>query len=388
MNRHPVATARKRALRWAGRLGLVLAGLMIGLIVLELGIRLVTAVEGVPSVSPIDRTDNAQSAPLLLACDCPWIYELNLANPEVNSLGLRGQEITLNELDDVYRVVVLGDSVAYGSHVPLESTFVSLLSQQMNQVAAGVQVLNVSVPSWTAYNEVRSYLDHWRQVDPDLVIVVLVLNDIVNPRRHWPQPVGAYYWQNLPPDAIPNQVYDQELVARYGKASRSSLWDRSALFRTVAAQATTSLRTIRFHRFVHGKLWEVNLTGEDTISIDAWLNYDSPEWQWLRGQYNNLRAALDEDGTKLAIVIVPLSYQLDEAYPYYPQQQILRYCSEAGLNCLDTLPVIRENQTPSPFLDQDQPVRDIWHLSEHGHSVVADAVYQFIREQGLLAEHP
>lgn len=381
-------TVPPRARVWLIRAALVAAGLMAGFLVLELGVRLLTAASRPSGVETGAAGGNQPTIPLVVACDCPWVIELNRDHPEVNSLGLRGSEIDLDQPTDAQRVLILGDSIAYGVFVPAEMTFASLLAQQLNRAGDPVQLLNVSVPSWTPYNEVQSYLGRWRAANPDLVLVVLSLNDVVNPRRHWPQPAGHYYWEDLPADAIPNPVYDQELIARFQRETRPSLWQRSALYRLVTKQIRAAVKSVRFQRWVDGRFWPIFLTGEDTIAVDVWLDYQSPEWQWLRAVYDDLRQALAEDGTRLAIAIVPLAYQMDPAYPYHPQEQILRYCAETETPCLDLLPALRAQGGQENFMGDTGGMLDVWHLSPQGHQVVADEIARFLEQADLLTPAP
>src|SRR5215475_14108546 len=52
------------------------------------------------------------------------VYELNRDYKEVNSFGMRDKEIDINEIKDLYKIAVIGDSHAYSLNVKnIEYTF-------------------------------------------------------------------------------------------------------------------------------------------------------------------------------------------------------------------------------------------------------------------------
>jgi hypothetical protein len=133
---------------------------------------------------------------------------------------------------------------------------------------------------------------------------------------------------------------------------------------------------------VNGRSWPIYLTAEDTLSIRVLLDYDSPEWRWLRSMYDRLRDAVLSDGARWAVVVLPLAYQMDPEYPYLPQEQMRRFCEERDLVCVDALGWLRRHSSEVPFLGG----QDVWHLSEAGHELVAELLVLELDEAGLLPE--
>jgi hypothetical protein len=128
------------------------------------------------------------------------------------------------------------------------------------------------------------------------------------------------------------------------------------------------------------------ITGEDTISIDVLLDRSSAEWKWLSGIYDQLNEAVSKDGAKLVILPFPLAYQLDPEYPFLPQKQILAFCEERSIPCLDLLPSFRQHRKEDLFLLDQEVFYDIWHLTEQGHERTAEELMRFLQEENLLSK--
>jgi lysophospholipase L1-like esterase len=102
-----------------------------------------------------------------------------------NSLRCRGPKITEAKPDDVFRVVVLGDSVAFGWGVDDEVTFLRRLEREWN--AAGhrqrLEVINTAHPKYDSNQEAAMLRQLGLKLQPDLVLLVYVTNDMAEPTR-------------------------------------------------------------------------------------------------------------------------------------------------------------------------------------------------------------
>lgn len=84
--------------------------------------------------------------------------------------------------DGARRIVVLGDSVAFGFGVDDDETFghrlETWLATNTKEGMPGPAVWTVACPGWNTASEVRYLLNHLDRLDPDLVILVPVENDL------------------------------------------------------------------------------------------------------------------------------------------------------------------------------------------------------------------
>ena len=96
-----------------------------------------------------------------------------------NSLGFRGPEVSVDKPPGTVRILVLGDSVAFGWGVDDEATFLRRFEQQLaTQLGKPVEVINTGHPMYDSVQELALLRDEGLRLQPDLVILVYVTNDI------------------------------------------------------------------------------------------------------------------------------------------------------------------------------------------------------------------
>jgi lysophospholipase L1-like esterase len=94
----------------------------------------------------------------------------------INSMGFRSPEIDLNQK----HIVILGDSVAFGSGIGDKETLSSQLAKQLKEF----QVLNFSVPGYSVDQYYLTLKKHINKTNPALVVVVIFTgNDIQETRK-------------------------------------------------------------------------------------------------------------------------------------------------------------------------------------------------------------
>lgn len=99
-----------------------------------------------------------------------------------NSLGFRDtREYALTKHANVFRILVLGDSVTFGHGSVFEHTYPYLLERRLSAWRPGVnwEVWNLGVPGYNTSQEVAQLLDVGPRFRPDLVIVGFFMNDVI-----------------------------------------------------------------------------------------------------------------------------------------------------------------------------------------------------------------
>ncbi|MFO0755977.1 MAG: GDSL-type esterase/lipase family protein [Byssovorax sp.] len=375
---------RKKAL---ARLGLLLAAILLPLGVAEAVLRNLPGPKLRPAVASI-------------CGDCPYVYGLNPAYGDVSPQGFVGSKTYATpKPPGTSRILVLGDSVAFGYGINegrVEKAFPALLEGSLAK-GGPVEVVNSGVPGYSAFNERELYLAKGKALSPDVVVLQSCMNDVADPENHWflMVPRSQRAKRHVPPEAVPNPEYHERVVVPRDQALRKPPPRRSLPYRAVAKTALGQRLLLLFADkrppppavSLGGKSWPVDITGEDDLSIQVLTDETTAESRWLRGQWEKLGAAVSADGGTLVILIMPLLTQLEDGYPFLPQEQLLRFCQDKGILCLDPLPALRKHRDEKVFLGQeppgDPPVRDIWHLSPRGHAVVAEEIASFLSAHGL-----
>lgn len=97
-----------------------------------------------------------------------------------SSLGLRSPEVAPQPPAGTFRILLLGDSVAYGWGVDDEVTFARRLETEWNatQPARRIEVINTGHPMYDSNQEEATLREVGLSLRPDLVLLVYVVNDI------------------------------------------------------------------------------------------------------------------------------------------------------------------------------------------------------------------
>ena len=153
-----------------------LCAIAIGSIVGEVATRLTGVIDG---LSIIPRR-------LLVATDDPLLpYRLRRGaglmsqgvSVRVNRFGLRGAEIAREPARDERRILVLGDSVAYGWGLAEADTFPVLLEEELRGLGLDVEVLNAGVPGYNTESAVALLRHTGLPLAPDSLVLGVSLND-------------------------------------------------------------------------------------------------------------------------------------------------------------------------------------------------------------------
>lgn len=164
------------------KLGLSLASLLLALLAAELLVRLADAA---PEVAVIRKGRFQLSRNPKIGYEP--VPNLDYAGQELsfwdyqgksNRLGYRDVEHAAAKPPGVYRIVVLGDSIAAGLRVErYEDTFPAVLERLLRARGLNAEVINLSVSGYNTRQEVETLKDRGLRFDPDLVLLAYTLND-------------------------------------------------------------------------------------------------------------------------------------------------------------------------------------------------------------------
>jgi hypothetical protein len=181
-----------RIVVWRRELLLLPVSIGIGLLVCELVLRLFDPV-GIGYYSEMRRYEQDRVPDERLSYRHPRATTRRYQGVELryNELGLRDDPIAAKAPGE-FRVLVLGDSVALGWGVRQEETFSAVLERQLAADLPGpVRVINTGVCSYNTVMELAWLREHGFALDPDLVLLLYVPNDVVTTAAIWAPEANA-----------------------------------------------------------------------------------------------------------------------------------------------------------------------------------------------------
>ena len=305
--------------------------------------------------------------------DSPWIlphapdpdlrYRLDPTHPRVNSIGIRGNEISPQPPAGPRKLVFLGDSVSFPFRLPPDQGFVAICAESL-QASMGepLEVINASVQGFTTYQERVLFQRDLAPHCPDLTILVYCAND--NNQFTFRLLKGT------------QTIWRDEFTQRHLIPHRSDWFQR--LF-----CASYLLQRLR-RGFVAIGLIESSPYPWNHWSVfcPAWRD-DS--WDAFRENLVAISGIIRRFGGRFAVVAVPRGDQfradllsMDQHYVLKPQQKLNEICAAEDIPFLDLHPVLGDDPPNSLFVD------DV-HFTPYGHQTVAAALLDFIEEANLLS---
>jgi lysophospholipase L1-like esterase len=381
-------------------LGIFVLALCLGL--LEGAARLSAALEPAgASGTPIARFHPT------LGWDKPPGGEQFIRRPEyavwirLNTHGLRGPDREYGKPPGTRRVLILGDSFAQGYYVAEEDSARAVLERQLDSGNCGRhEVLNGGTPGYSTDQEYLFYGSEGRRYQPDLVVLFFFFNDLYyNTRAIGTGGKGKPYFdldgerlllQNSPvppPPEAPAETPDGT------PRRRVAPWKGSVALRLL------SDRTARTNPPLHRALARLGLV--EPISIDPpeefWpfcagsrLEERAVEdmWRRTRAILRTLRAEVESDGARLAILYVPVRFEVNESAWRFTKERyrptrawerdrviarLRSVAGELGIPLLDLrAPLQREDAAGrAPYFPRDG------HWNEVGNAVAARELAAF-----------
>ena len=286
----------------------------------------------------------------------------------INAQGFRGPERTRKKPQGVNRVLVLGDSIAFGYGVAYEDSFPRRLEGLLNSShpQAVYEVIDSGVPSFNTLQEVTYFHDEGIDFEPDTVILAVCWNDISPKSAVTVNDQG----QLVQPGARPS-AYDRWTESEQGYWVRNLLKRSDFLYFVV-----DRVRTVR-ERFGGdvpraAAMRSAVLTGAANPDVRA-------GWAEIDRQVGVLAETSALKGIQVFIVALPMPALIEGGpYPHsqYPSE-ITRLCQKYDLRCLDMHPAFARQFTnhASLFVPYDGD-----HPNERGHRIIAESLYTALRE--------
>ena len=261
-----------------------------------------------------------------------------------NSLGYRDTEHTLEKPPGVYRIVVLGDSIAAGLKLQkYERTFPPLLEQTLRRAGVKAEVLNFAVSGYNTQQEVETLKDKALRYRPNVVVVAYSLTD--------------------------RERLDGDILKTLLEEEKSKGVGVGTLYAHPALLHSALYRFLRF-RVLAPRLPAAAADAEQQKQIDLVSGDTVAEY------FGELSRLSKENGFQVVIAVFPRLVHNFHAYNYGDQHEYVAALSaKYGFHHLDLLEPFAHCREASP----NKPLgADSYHPAPLGHRCAAEAMAQTI----------
>jgi hypothetical protein len=314
-----------------------------------------------------------------------------------NSLGLRDREVKENKKPGTKRILIIGDSVAYGTGVDAEWRFSDFLSRALGD---DFEVLNSAVCGWGTDQELLYYEDRGKALDPDFVILTFTMaNDVLNnsldhlflgsaakPRFALVDGLLSLERETLEPPEL--RLHDE--VRKVLRESRVLLFTKRRI------------DALRYEKHVRHACAEDH-GGFDKHGLDNdyshWSVYERAygppfenAWRVTEALLERLSRACAGDGVQLIVFAFPLKLEVDDAWRRQllghfgidstlldlrkPYDRLATICRDRGIECLYPLGTFREAaRSRALYFARDS------HPNAYGHAAAAGVILGVLREE-------
>jgi lysophospholipase L1-like esterase len=292
----------------------------------------------------------------------------------INAQGVRDDQDIGPKAPGERRVLVLGDSLVLSVQVPLEQTFCKQLEARLAAAdpAHRWRVINGGVQGYGPVKDWLFYRNVAEAFQPDIVMIVaFVGNDAVEANDDEP---------SLNAGRVPTAELTDAAMNRVRRLTRTSM-----------VLQLTRLRVEQIKDHFRGPGTERPLA--------TYLDVPPPEvvhgLEVTRRAFGMISARAAELGARTALVLMPARFQTDDAdyerlveIVHHAGAEVVRNAaterfrealSPLGVPTLDLLPVLAAEPSREELFFQ----RNI-HLTQRGHTVVADAMFRFLKDSRLV----
>ncbi|RJP27233.1 MAG: SGNH/GDSL hydrolase family protein [Candidatus Omnitrophota bacterium] len=260
---------------------------------------------------------------------------------KINEKGLRDQTTPFEKPPGVKRILILGDSVAFGYGVPVEDTFSDQWEKKLNEAESNSrwEIINGGVPAYTTVQEVRWFETEGFSYHPDAIIVTYVMND--------PEPVhrlgenGNFVLQDI------DQFY-QELA---------NLFPPTILPLTDISYFMRFLNRLLLIPHPHWKILHEKLVLYFCEEI-----FTTPAWEDCKESLRRLCQYSIKHDIFLLVAVYPMMYRLHspDEHPFSPHYlHVQQFLKQEGIPCIVPLhPFIGQSvDAMRAYVDDPHPSR-------------------------------
>jgi lysophospholipase L1-like esterase len=333
---------------------------------------------------------------------------------EINSQGLRDNDIPYEKPPGTQRVFLLGDSITAAMQVPLDETFGKISEQALNEHAGEDtwQVINGGVNGFGTDNELLFYRLEAKKYQPDVVVLAIYLaNDVYNNSYELEVSLGGN--GHKPYFSLDDS--GQLVLHNYPVEDTSSLSIKIGTFLKKHFQLPRFVaQVLQLRRNVPAALQplvelvsgqrgaqQLQERGQEATSSDSGgerpaqggrrANICAQEyapqveeaWAITKALLLHLRTEVEAEGARLVVLAIPAAPQIflpaegNDWYCDRPNDELDNFLTEADISSLDLLDEFRQHA-----LDGGEPLyyETDFHLNSNGHRLAGELLGDYLNE--------
>lgn len=263
----------------------------------------------------------------------------------INSNGFRDYEYPVEKKKGVFRIAVIGDSVAWGEGVDLADSYPKVIEKRLRERHGSIdtEVLNFGVRGVGPKQYLSILKERVLKYNPDLIVFGYTLNDIRS----------------------------------------SSIYERPILMWLLQHSYFADFIAVRAGQL----LWTLNYTthGESSRKFyfdDHLRMYEDKEKLWkLKNVLKEIRGVLREEGIGSLLIICPFEAQLAQNGPHTLQDVLATICKEVGIPFFDPLSDFQKYNKNRLFLEGGTV-----HFSQYGNRAMGEIIAEHVMKSkaGIL----
>ncbi|MBI2252703.1 MAG: SGNH/GDSL hydrolase family protein [Armatimonadetes bacterium] len=306
-------------------------------------------------------------------------YPFENQKVRINSMGFRGKEFRIPKDKNIFRIIILGGSAAFGIGASSDKkTIGGRLEEILNEniKSKHFEVYNMAIPGYISAQELITLQFYGIDFKPDLVIDINGFNDIT---------VGMDY-DNAPPDI---DAHSAALINAY-----RALWETS--FPKFLSYSL--LRWSAFFKYVSDKIGKMKMINyyKNPETRKKIINQDGRIEFYIKNM-NTLYALAEHYNFRLAVILQPAliyknyltSLELKHIQEYPASFNARQFYPEAAkiyFPIISRRMKMLDNNNKHKFLDfshifyanKKDIFIDIVHFTDLGNQIVAENIYEKI----------
>ncbi len=334
-----------------------------------------------------------------------------------NSKGLReDREYDYIKPKNTFRILILGDSFAEATNIPMQYAFHSQLEEFLNKSGSKLryEVINSGVSGYSTDNEYLFFKHEGYKYHPDLVILTfLTQNDVRDNSQELMLDYFGYI--NKPYFVIENKKlklmnfpYERRILTKSNsliEKFKEFIKTKSRLYIFIGDRIKNNFRVAQF--LIRLKLIRKQELKSDNEIIPSFYYIYAPvypkkwldAWEITEKIILELKKVVELSGGKLVVVIATNPEQVHASMREYwvskfpvikdkpldlgkPQRVLVDFCKSNRIAVLDLLPFFLEDVRKNHRYLHMPKEKGHWSIA--GHRLASDLIFGFLNENGFL----